>query len=154
MSSYHHHAITIMLSDSSNMHQPGIEPTSYRWQWCILLLDHWCPCKVFEVDSACFQRHFPLLLPSTHIPQHIYFSSLIYQQTFCQFGNPNSWSQKHHGPAAKSAMFSFSSCEDFQAVLPLLLELGKLEYSARESIFRGSGDHGSHQHSLANFYSE
>ena len=25
-----------------NMHQPGIEPRSHRWQRCILPLDHWC----------------------------------------------------------------------------------------------------------------
>ena len=36
------------------MHQPGIEPGSHRWQRCILPLDHWCLSRFSRVSDFCW----------------------------------------------------------------------------------------------------
>ena len=36
---------------NGEMHQPGIEPGTHRWQRCILPLDHWC-MKATKTDWA------------------------------------------------------------------------------------------------------
>ena len=47
----------------SNVHQPGVETVPYRWQRCILPLDHWCLWKMFGRDS-----HVDSASPCTTLP--------------------------------------------------------------------------------------
>ena len=43
---------------SEEMHQPGIEPGSHRWQRCILPLDHWC-MNVCHDNNLCKRQCCP-----------------------------------------------------------------------------------------------
>lgn len=70
----------------------------------------------------------------THVP-------LPKANMFFSIWNQNSWSQKHHGPN-EICHHDLHFCQDFQAVLPLLLELGKLGYSAREDLVDWEGFRG------------
>ena len=85
-------------------------------------------------------------LPLDTKQKHILWNILEVRNTYpstksqcvCFFNLKNPvvfWSQKHHG--ASEICHDLHFCQDFQAVLPLLLELGKLGYPGPDASAPG-----------------